>query len=248
MFMVMPSSFASVTPSVSGTVLDQVHELEKKGNYLEAQKLYEEILKSPELSVQQLRQAREGYEGLNWKLLFSRIETPHSTFHKVVTGDSLYRLAGKYHTTVGLIKRTNGLKSDTIYPKMNLKINTGVFSIHIDKSENILSVSSEGKPIKTYRVATGEGNGTPTGEFKITDKLVNPTWYHAGAIVPPDSKDNILGTRWLGFDYPGYGIHGTTMPDSIGKQVTAGCVRMFNEEVEELYDLIPSGTKVTIVD
>ena len=49
-------------------------------------------------------------------------------------------------------------------------------------------------------------------------------------------------------DFPGYGIHGTVEPESIGKQVTAGCVRMRNEEVEQLYMLIPTGTQVKIVD
>jgi lipoprotein-anchoring transpeptidase ErfK/SrfK len=52
----------------------------------------------------------------------------------------------------------------------------------------------------------------------------------------------------MGFDITGYGIHGTTEPDKIGQQVTAGCVRMRNEEVEELYTLIPVGTEVTIQD
>ena len=67
-------------------------------------------------------------------------------------------------------------------------------------------------------------------------------------MIPSESPENILGTRWLGFDMPGYGIHGTTQPDSIGKQATAGCVRMLNSEAEELYDLLPIGTEVTIKD
>ena len=86
------------------------------------------------------------------------------------------------------------------------------------------------------------------GTFKITTKLVNPVWYKSGAVVPPDSPENILGTRWMGFDLEGYGIHGTTSPESIGTQATAGCVRMLNNEVEELYTFLPQGTEVTIVD
>ena len=52
----------------------------------------------------------------------------------------------------------------------------------------------------------------------------------------------------MGFDMEGYGIHGTIHPDQIGQPVSAGCVRMLNTDVEELYDLIPEGTKVSIVD
>jgi lipoprotein-anchoring transpeptidase ErfK/SrfK len=86
------------------------------------------------------------------------------------------------------------------------------------------------------------------GTFKITTKLENPVWFKAGAVIPPESPDNVLGTRWLGFDIEGYGIHGTVEPDKIGQQVTAGCVRMRNHEVEELYKILPRNTEVTVVD
>jgi lipoprotein-anchoring transpeptidase ErfK/SrfK len=86
------------------------------------------------------------------------------------------------------------------------------------------------------------------GAFKILVKLENPVWYKAGAVIPPESPDNVLGTRWMGFDLEGYGIHGTVDPDKIGQQVTSGCIRMRNEEVEELYKIVPRGTPVTVVD
>jgi lipoprotein-anchoring transpeptidase ErfK/SrfK len=52
----------------------------------------------------------------------------------------------------------------------------------------------------------------------------------------------------MGFELAGYGIHGTVDPQSLGKQVTQGCVRMANNEVEELYSIVPEGTEVAIVD
>ncbi|OGW78128.1 MAG: hypothetical protein A2Z83_01140 [Omnitrophica bacterium GWA2_52_8] len=150
--------------------------------------------------------------------------------------------------TVDLIKRINGLNKDTIYPDMKLKVPKGEFRLKVDKSENQIELFFNEKPVKRYAVATGENNNTPVGEFKIINKLTNPTWYKAGAVVPPDSPENVLGTRWLGFDIKGYGIHGTTDPESIGKQASAGCIRMRNQEVEELYSLVPTGTKVVVVD
>jgi lipoprotein-anchoring transpeptidase ErfK/SrfK len=122
------------------------------------------------------------------------------------------------------------------------------FSILVDKSQNILILKSNEEVIKTYIVSTGANNSTPTGTFKIINKIPHPTWFKAGAVVPAGTPDNILGTRWLGFDLPGYGIHGTTEPQSLGQQVTQGCVRMANLEVEELYTIIPVGTEVTIID
>ena len=181
-------------------------------------------------------------------IIFSNSKTDTSSTHKVVTGDTLYEIAKEYNTTVSLLKKNNGLEGDTIYPGMDLKVTVGAFSVYIDKSENSLWLYLDGQLIKRYRVATGRGNITPVGEFTIANKLENPTWFHAGAIVPPDSPANILGTRWLGFDNPGYGIHGTTIPESIGTQATSGCIRMFNEDVEELYFILPVGTKATIAN
>jgi len=105
-----------------------------------------------------------------------------------------------------------------------------------------------GQLLKVYPVATGTESNTPLGEFTVANKLENPTWFHEGKTYAPGSPENILGTRWLGFGQEGYGIHGTTDPDSIGKAVSHGCVRMFNEDVEELYQIVPVGTSVSIVD
>jgi lipoprotein-anchoring transpeptidase ErfK/SrfK len=183
-----------------------------------------------------------------WKALFSKEAAPDSIIYKVKSGDSLYVLARKNHTTVDFIKKINGLKSNNIYVGMKLKIHTAPFSIKIDKAKNILTLYSNGEAVKKYSVATGKKNCTPVGEFKITDKLVNPTWFKTGAILPPGSPENALGTRWMGFDKPAYGIHGTIEPKSIGTQASEGCIRMLNEEVEELYSIIPTGTKVIIQD
>lgn len=230
--------------------LEKAHELQNRGQYLEAQKIYEEILKkkNPDFSRAELRKTLKEYEALNMKLLFSRMEMPGSVLHQVKAGDSLSKIAKKYKTTIALIKKSNALKNDTIRLGAQLKIINGAFSVRVNKTKNILVLYLDKKSFKHYRVATGSENGTPSGKFTIVSKEENPTWYKAGAVVPPGSPDNLLGTRWLGFDYPGYGIHGTTEPETIGRQVTSGCVRMRNEEVEELYDLLPLGARVTITD
>ncbi len=118
----------------------------------------------------------------------------------------------------------------------------------MDKSQNVLFLKNGDEVLKVYKVSTGTNNSTPVGTFKITSKLVDPVWFNKGIVVPPDSPQNVLGSRWLGFDMPGYGIHGTVEPETIGQQVTAGCVRMRNSDVEEVYSLIPLGTEIVIVD
>jgi lipoprotein-anchoring transpeptidase ErfK/SrfK len=144
--------------------------------------------------------------------------------------------------------KSNNLGSDRIAPGSKIKVWTAPFGIVVDKSQNILILKSDEEVIKTYVVSTGINNSTPVGTFKIVNKLKNPTWFKAGAVVPAGSPQNVLGSRWLGFDLAKYGIHGTTDPQSLGKQVTQGCIRMANSEVEELYAIVPEGTEVTIVD
>ncbi len=178
--------------------------------------------------------------------LFSRIETLDHLTHTINPGDTLAGLAKKYGTTVELLRKNNGVSGDKIYAGMKLKVPTAQFSVRVDRRTNRLLILADDKPLKRYKVATGREDRTPPGTFKIINKLENPTWYNAGAVVPPDSPKNILGTRWMGFDKPGYGIHGTTLPETIGAYSSKGCIRMLNSEVEELYAILPLGTQVLV--
>lgn len=238
----------SVEVSLAKKMSLEAEALVNDGKLPEARDLYSNILNNDNISEDDKYEIRPRYEELNMKILFSKTPTNTSTVYKVVSGDSLYKIAKKFKTTVGLLKKANHLDRDTIYVGEELKVTTVPFSIFVDKSDNILQLKLADRVMKTYRVATGKNNCTPVGTHTIKDKLPNPTWYHAGAIVPPESEENILGTRWMGFDLKGYGIHGTRLPESIGTQDTAGCVRMYNHEVEELYSIVPVGTKVVIVD
>jgi len=212
---------------------------------LKAKNLYKDIINQyPENDI--IRKIQKKLWQLEIDILFSGIVTENSAIYEVQPGDTLSKIARKFNTTVSL--RCNDLKSDTIRPNNRLKVVTVGFSIIIDKSQNVLTLKANDEVLKIYTVSTGEDNHTPTGELKIVNKLKNPVWYKAGAIVPAESPKNILGSRWLGLSIKGYGIHGTTDPESLGKQITEGCIRMSNKDVEELFTIVPRGTKVTIVD
>lgn len=223
-------------------------ELENKGELLAARDAFKSLLVSF-VSRAGIEEVQKKLEGLNMRILQSAINVPGETeVYVVEPGDVLSMIADQYRTSVEFIKRQNGLKTDVIRPNQRLRIWTGRLSVLVDKSQNLLTLRSNGEVIKTFQVSTGKENITPVGNFKIINKLVDPAWTHEGKVYPSSSPENILGTRWLGFDVPGYGIHGTTQPESIGQQATAGCVRMLNREVEELYGLLPLGTEVTIMD
>nr|WP_265415908.1 L,D-transpeptidase [Paenibacillus albus] len=123
-------------------------------------------------------------------------------------------------------------------------------SIDINVTKNKLYVYTGIAIVKSFDIASGKRQGlTPIGSFEIVTKIKNP-WYLAKDIPGGDPK-NPLGSRWLGLSVPNtagtkYGIHGTNAPSSIGTNASAGCIRMNNNDVEWLFDTIPTGTKVKI--
>jgi len=107
---------------------------------------------------------------------------------------------------------------------------------------------------KVYPIALGAaGRETPAGLYDISNKAVDPVWSvpnadWAGALagrqIPPGPQ-NPLKARWLGV-YDGVGIHGTAERESIGTNASKGCIRMFVEDVVELYDRVPVRTPIYI--
>lgn len=243
-----PSSSAGINvPSDAGALVNQAKELEAKGDLPGAKAAYEKLV-SEFFNSREVMNWQKRIEELNIKLLFSPALTPKSKLYEIKQGDTLSGIAKEFGTTTDLIKKSNGLADDKIAPGKKIKVWAAPFTILVDKSQNTLILKCDEEIIKTYVVSTGKDNSTPTGTFKITDRLVNPTWFKESKVVPAGDPENILGTRWMGINLAGYGIHGTTEPQSLGSQVTQGCVRMSNPEVEELYIIIPTGTEVTIVD
>src|SRR5690606_23681533 len=114
----------------------------------------------------------------------------------------------------------------------------GELSIVVDTEKLTLTVYADGKPYKTYPVAVGRPKATtltPVGEWRVVHK-----GGHRGGRVGP---------RWLGLNVPwgSYCLRGRHQTHSIGSRASAGCIRMFNRDVEELYEWVSVGTPVKIV-
>lgn len=125
--------------------------------------------------------------------------------------------------------------------------------IVVNIEQRKLRLIRNGRIWKTYSIAVGApAYPTPTGDYEINDKQVDPIWY------PPDSPwaaelesipagpGNPLGTRWIGTTAPAIGIHGTYADSSIGTAASHGCMRMHIPEVEELFEEVAIGMKVSI--
>ncbi len=119
--------------------------------------------------------------------------------------------------------------------------------IVISLQDRKLALVENGDVIRVYPVAVGKrSTPSPTGEFKIVNRLSKPTYYRKGMVVEPGPK-NPVGTRWMGLDRKGYGIHGTNEPKSIGKAASHGCIRMGTQDLEDLFTRVKVGDTVEIV-
>jgi lipoprotein-anchoring transpeptidase ErfK/SrfK len=109
-----------------------------------------------------------------------------------------------------------------------------------------LAVMEGARVVRIFEIAVGApASPSPAGVFQIANSIADPTWYGKGKVVPP-GKGNPVGTRWLGLSLKGYGIHGTNVPSSIGHNVSHGCIRMRNREVEELFKMVGVGDQVEL--
>jgi lipoprotein-anchoring transpeptidase ErfK/SrfK len=128
-------------------------------------------------------------------------------------------------------------------------------TIAINKGNNQLTLYKGLKVVKRYRVATAKsGFTTPSGTWKVIDKIVNPSWHNPAPggwgsgmpLVIPPGPGNPLGTRALQLNAPGILIHGTFNAASIGSYASHGCIRMRIPDSVDLFPRVPVGTKVLV--
>jgi lipoprotein-anchoring transpeptidase ErfK/SrfK len=146
----------------------------------------------------------------------------------------------------------NDVSSARLRAGGSLKVPTETMSVLVDKGEFTLYVLLGGCFLRDYVVGIGRDERTPEGRFTIQSKTKDPQWTdpESGKVYKAGEPGHLIGTRWLGFandrGRTGFGIHGTTEPESIGRAESAGCIRMNRADVEELFDLVPQGSEVVI--
>ncbi len=107
--------------------------------------------------------------------------------------------------------------------------------------------------VKRYPVAVGKsGWETPLGQHQVMQMIRNPAWKSPfdGSVIPAGDPGNPLGKHWIGFWSDGknvIGFHGTPNPQSVGRAVSHGCVRMHNQHIQELFEQVTVGTLVEVV-
>lgn len=129
--------------------------------------------------------------------------------------------------------------------------------IVINLAQQRLYYFHEAGKVETFPIGIGEtGHDTPLGTTKVTRKVVDPVWTPMASIrkrdpslparVPP-GPDNPLGAFAMGLGWPEYLIHGTNVPDSVGHDLSNGCIRLYPEDIAHLFGIVPVGTPVRVV-
>jgi len=189
-----------------------------------------------------------------------RADDPLMATYTIQAGDVLLNVGREFKVPHEVIMMINGIENPArIRAGQKICVPRGPFHARIYKSRFRMDVYLQDLFVRSFPVGLGVDQGTPEGKWVVKERLLNPTYYPPASaalkrIIPPDDPTNPLGERWIGLrgieggavGQEGYGIHGTIEPESIGKAVSLGCIRMHNEDVEFLYKLmLPEHSTVT---
>jgi hypothetical protein len=176
---------------------------------------------------------------------------------KIQPGGSLIRLRKRVLKRrsdlvlcTGLIGQVNGV-TGYVQKGQVMRIPTDRVNVIVDLDARLLMYRHGDEVVKVWDIGIGRpGHETPLGVYLVGHKIEKPA--HTTKGLPYGDPDNPLGSRWMGLRRPGqnrdtsYGIHGTSFPDGVGGAVSEGCVRMRNENVDELFEILPSASEVVI--
>lgn len=181
--------------------------------------------------------------------------------YKVQPGDVLAILCRKYKVPHEAIERINGITNpERLQAGQTIKVIHGPFNAVVSKKNFTMDIYLQGIFVKQYKVGLGKiEHDTPTGKWKATagGKMIKPTWTDpdSGRVYQGSDPDYPLGSRWIALEglegdargRTGFAIHGTKEPETIGTRASRGCIRLFNGDVVEVYDLLEAGISEVVV-
>lgn len=230
------------------------------GELLRGRETLNTALVSGQLSGADAAIARQLITQANEEIIFSRKVFADDIWQETYTvqsGDLMVRIANRFFTPYEFICKINGnIDPRRIRPGQKLKVIKGPFHAVVDKSDFRLDLylgapgGHDAMYVRSFRVGLGEDNSTPNGLWVVPSgaKMRNPTYYspRGEGIIAADDPKNPLGEFWIAMEgiegnavgAQSFGIHGTIEPDSIGKQASMGCIRLVNEDVEQVFEML----------
>lgn len=255
----------SATPLV-GEAKDQyelgVQKLDE-GDLVTGRALLSELLfREGALPRHEAAAVRERLAAENERLVFSRERVPGDTItlgHTVQSGEYLSTIANTYKTPYQFIERINNVQANRLQAGQTLKVLRGPIHARVDKSDYRMDLYVEDPDglkiyLKSFTIGLGEFDSTPVGlwQVKLGSKVGpangGPSWRNPRTGERFDRNDpNIpIGEYWMGLEgiddntreHQSYGIHATNDPDSIGRQESMGCIRMTDEDVDQVFYML----------
>ncbi len=224
-----------------------------------------EMLSMP-MSRQQLSFIKKQLSELSKKWLFSRAVFADDNLcdrYKVKPADKLQFLGKRFNVPYGIIMQMNRISDPrALRAGSGIKVINGPFHCKIYRSTFTMDLYLQDTFVRSFTIGLGKpGMETPTGRWvvKPTGKLLSPTWTDPDTGKRYEAQDPgyPLGTRWIGLEgvegeakgRTGFAIHGTKDPQELVTAQSRGCIRLFNTDVELVYDLLRAGvSQVVIVD
>lgn len=232
-----------------------------RGELIQARGLFAAALQQNPSTAEEA-EARSELIRLGRVLTFSRVTNasdPLTAVHEVAPGETLYAIGRQYMVSEELLAQLNEItEPHRLRAGQKIKVIRGPFHAVISKTHHRMDVFLGEIFVRSYRVGLGVNGGTPLGTWAVHTKLTNPDWTdpvtHQHYLA--DDPDNPIGERWLGLEgltgesvgRTGFGIHGTIEPESIGQNMSLGCVRLVPEDVAAVYELlVERHSRVTVV-
>ncbi len=228
-------------PSIDLTEIDRLSSSNDPSDHIEAHRLLSQMYWQQPESRGQLRQR---IDELALRVYFMP-QTHYMDAYEVQPGEMLQTIAKKYDVPWQYLAKLNRVDPQRVQAGQRIKVIKGPFSAIIDLSDYEVTIHAHGYFVTRYPCGIGRDGSSPIGTFTVQNKEVDPTYYGPRGVIDHDDPANPLGERWIDIGNS-YGIHGTIDPGSIGKSESAGCIRMHNDDVAAVYDLLSIGSEVTI--
>ncbi len=202
---------------------------------------------STQLAPQQQQQLQALLDQIAGTVVYStqnHLEHPY----EVQPGERLESIGEKYQVPWQLLAKINGIADPAaLQPGERLKVVRGPFEavISLDRRELVLR-TADGLYAGRFPIGLGAENPPQEGSFAVSDKVENPVYYGREKSIAAEDPANPLGERWIGLGRQ-MAIHGTNDPQVVGRADLPGWISLREQDVEEVYDILSLGSRVTIV-
>lgn len=257
------------TPAPVARRLDEAVKMVEAGQLVEGRAALSQLIfnEAAPLSAADAQRGRDAAVKANEQLIWSKevVEgDPLVEVYVVQAGDLLGSIARRFGVPYPFLEDINRTPANRMRAGQRLKVIRGPFHAIVSKSEfrmDLYLTSPEGENIyaASFPVGLGEGDSTPPGLWRIArgSKVTNPDWRNprTGKYYKATDPDNPIGERWMKLeglddttrDKDGYGIHGTIDPSSIGRQASMGCIRLNDEGIARVFELLQDGASTVRV-